>query len=67
MPQVQQETITFLYVTFMIFFLFNIILIFILTQQNQTTHQQDIHAEYAPYVHLYTSHPRFSHSTLHLN
>jgi hypothetical protein len=58
MPQVQQqETMTFLCVTFMIFLIFNIILIIILTQQNQTTRQQDMHAEYALYVHLYTSHP----------
>jgi hypothetical protein len=54
MPQVQQEeTMTFLCITFMIFLIFNIIL----TQQNQTTCQEDIHAEYALYVHLHTSHP----------
>jgi hypothetical protein len=58
MPQVQQETMTFLCVTFMIFVIFNIILKIILTQQNQTTRQQDRHAEYAIYVYLYTSHPQ---------
>jgi hypothetical protein len=57
MPEVQQETITFLYITFMIILIINIILIMILTQQNQTTHEQDIHAEYTPYVHLYISDP----------